>query len=212
MESEFVFVGDWYFTALWSSVSWHLPQPAPPSLFPPMIRWGASSARSPQRCRVVRLRVIVETSWKTAPLILQTLGLRPFQQFEDTQLSIGGTLAVPYTRDIAPDLSWFLSCHFLEPAYVSWVPGFYFHDDNLPFDHCVLPQLSGLGGVWLPSHRDGSVWFSAPVLWLATVPGGHSSVHGVQAGTAGCWNMSLSHMSLCFLSTMTYTSWDLSEW
>ena len=87
-----------------------------------MIRWDASPALSSQRCQVIRLRLTVETSfasWKTPQMrwYFRYWGLELYQQFEETQLSIGGKLAVPYTWGKAPIWALFpLVIYFLEPG------------------------------------------------------------------------------------------------
>lgn len=145
-QQEFVFVDDWYLTVfLWPSLSSHLPHSSTPSFL--MMCWDGvlsslfskmPSHQIQTHCGNLMLTPLPQMQW-----CFRYWDLERYQEFEGTLLSIGGTLAVPYTRDTAPDLSSLSSCHFLQPAYVSWAQG-------PPFmtiiSHLIIMSFSGFSG------------------------------------------------------------------
>lgn len=150
-------------------------RPSLPFLFFPL--WYAEM--HPQLCLLKDARSLDSDSlwrphlpWKTPQMqwYFRYWGLELYQQFEKTQLSIGGKLAVPYTWGIAPIWALFpLVIYFLEPGSQG-------STSMTIISHLLImsfSSFSGLGGCNSRATEVGSVCFSAPVLWWAV--GGHFS-------------------------------------
>lgn len=172
MESARVcFVDDWYLTLF----SWLLSLHVSPTQAPPPFLWCADmrpllsllkDAKSSDSDSLWRPHVNAFASWKTSPnaVMFQILGLRTLPGIWGNTTVHRRHTRVPYTWDTAPDLSSLPSCHFLQPAYVSWAQG-------PPFmtiiSHLIIMSFSGFSGQGGGITAEPQKWmfdFSAPVL------------------------------------------------